>query len=73
MSYCRAGGPDSDVYAYATGSGFEIWAGGEQFHEDTLAGFKTRLELLRDAGLRVPQSAFDRIARELHSEISAEK
>lgn len=66
MSYCRAGGPDSDVYAYASGPRhFSIHCAGESYTESTLQGFRTRLEALQAAGYKVPACAFDRIDKEL--------
>ena len=65
MSYCRAGN-GSDVYAYRS-----MFGGWEVHHKDgdihcvSREQFRNVLKALREAGQRVPQSAIDRIEREI--------
>jgi hypothetical protein len=65
LSYCRAGN-GSDVYAYRS-----VFGGWEVHHKDgylhcvSREQFRNVLESLRKAGQAVPQSAIDRIEREI--------
>ena len=72
MSYCR--GPDSDVYVYGDGEGYNIHLSGGHisFRFKTRRGLYNRLLKLKAAGIRVPKRAFDRLRRELILQVTQE-
>jgi hypothetical protein len=74
MSYCRHDGVESDVYVIATtqsvgGGGW--WCCGcekEGNFTKTRQGMVAHLQEHREAGDKVPQRAFDRLAKEIAAE-----
>lgn len=70
MSYCRISG-NCDVYAYNTGGGYMIHAdiAGSNRHaayfEPDIVRFRERMHELRRLGCRIPESAFERMDREI--------
>ena len=74
MSYCRAGGVDSDVYAYAVGGGgWVIHTGNIRdsvdnfrgYVEVTIGEFRDRMLKLRGEGYKIPDYTFERIEQEI--------
>ena len=78
MSYCRCG-KDSDVYVLNTNNGIEIWVGhmprpqklgmdGDYFYYKTDGWCLQRLLKLREAGLKIPERALDRLRQQISGE-----